>query len=270
MNESHVFGLLRRGLGCTGLLAILLSLTAGAAVLPKSAAPIVRRGAAPVIEGETKAGPYLLVRLKAAGVDAKAGLRWKVTPSKYVSRATTPRGLLEFVAPPGEYEVELLVITSGADGVLDIGETVTVVTISGTPGPVPPGPKPPEPVPPDPGPSPAPIPLAGLRVLVVYESAEASKLAAGHQGVIYGKATRDYLNSKCVVGPDQKTKEWRIYDSNVVLDAEVAPWKAAMQRAKAHPSFRVPWLLVSNGKSGYEGPLPETPEKMIALVKRYE
>ncbi|MCU0706352.1 MAG: serine protease [Fimbriiglobus sp.] len=102
-------------------------------------------GAEPVrIAGETKYKPQSLVRLKAEGVDAKAALLWRVYPSKDVQRATGPRGVLEFAAHPGTYEVELLVITN-TDGVLEVGEARTAVTIeSCTPVPPKPDPKPPE------------------------------------------------------------------------------------------------------------------------------
>ena len=100
------------------------------------------------IGGETKYKPHSLVRLKAEGVDAKAALLWRVYPSKDVQRATSPRGVLEFAAHPGTYEVELLVITN-SDGTLSVEEARTSVTIeSCTPvPPVPPNkpdPKPPE------------------------------------------------------------------------------------------------------------------------------
>lgn len=96
------------------------------------------------ISGETKYKPHSLVRLKAEGVDARAALLWRVYPSKDVQRATSPRGVLEFAAHPGTYEVELLVITN-TDGVLEVGEARTAVTIeSCTPTPPKPDPKPPE------------------------------------------------------------------------------------------------------------------------------
>jgi hypothetical protein len=96
------------------------------------------------IGGEPKYKPHALVRLKAEGVDAKAALLWRVYPSKDVQRAISPRGLLEFAAHPGTYEVELLVIIN-TDGVLAVEEARVSVTIeSCTPVPPKPDPKPPE------------------------------------------------------------------------------------------------------------------------------
>jgi hypothetical protein len=98
-------------------------------------------GAEPIrIAGETKYKPHSLVRLRAENVDPKAAILWRVHPSKDVQRATTPRGVLEFAAHPGTYEVELLVITS-TDGALSVEEAQTTVVIEGC-GPVPPSPEP--------------------------------------------------------------------------------------------------------------------------------
>jgi hypothetical protein len=67
-----------------------------------------------------------------------------------VQRATSPRGVLEFAAHPGTYEVELLVITN-TDGALSVEEARVSVTIeSCTPVPPKPDPKP-DPKPPGDG-----------------------------------------------------------------------------------------------------------------------
>lgn len=102
----------------------------------------------PTITGETKVKPHTLVRLKAENVCERAGLRWRVYPPAGVDSATTPRGVLEFVAPPGTYDVELLAI-SVTEGIVSIAEARVKVTIEGD--------KPTPPKPPEPGPTP-PVP----------------------------------------------------------------------------------------------------------------
>lgn len=92
------------------------------------------------ITGETKYKPHSLVRLRAEGVDSKAAILWRVHPAKDVQRATTPRGVLEFAAHPGTYEVELLVIQQ-AEGGLVVEESSITVVVEGC-GPVPPKPDP--------------------------------------------------------------------------------------------------------------------------------
>jgi hypothetical protein len=62
------------------------------------------------IVGETECWPDKLVRLRAEGVPDGAQLRWRVTPDDQVDIATTTRDVLEFVAPAGDYQVELLTL----------------------------------------------------------------------------------------------------------------------------------------------------------------
>jgi len=112
-------------------------------VLALAFAPVVAHAGTIRIVGETKYKPHSLVRLKAEGVDAKSAIIWRVYPSQGVQRATSPRGVLEFAAHPGTYEVELLAITN-TDGVLSVDEARVSVTIeSCTQVPPKPDPKPP-------------------------------------------------------------------------------------------------------------------------------
>ena len=125
-----------------------------------------------------------------------------------------------------------------------------------------PGPPPAPPSPPTPS---APIAGDGLRMLIVYDSAHADKLTTGQQTAIYGKSTRDYLNAKTPLGADGKTHEWRIWDKDVAVEAEEKVWQDAMKRP--HPTL--PYLIVSNGKSGYEGPLPAGVDDAMTILKKY-
>jgi hypothetical protein len=100
------------------------------------------------LSGATKYKPYTLVRLKADGADSKAAIVWRVSPKLGVQRATTPRGTLEFVAPPGVYEVEALVIRTTADGAVEVEEQSVTVEIERCCDKVPPVPDPKQPDPP--------------------------------------------------------------------------------------------------------------------------
>jgi hypothetical protein len=222
-------------------------------------------GAEVRITGELKVPPNRIVRLTADGDITGAGLIWDVSDEDRVDPEEVGNRLL-FTGPPGTYKVKLRAIRV-KDGKTGI-ETVRATVVIGEPGPPTP-PTPPDPpvppVPPTPPPSPAPIPVAGFRVLMVYETAEVSKLPAAQQQVLYSKTVRDYLNSKCVPGPDNKTKEYRIYDKDVDLTAEAKLWQEAMKR----PRTSVPWLIVSDGKTGYEGPLPANVEDAMTLLKKF-
>jgi len=114
-----------------------------------------------------------------------------------------------------------------------------------------------------------PIPGDGLRVLIIYESSEVTKYPQAQQAIISGAPFRKFLDTSCVIGPDGKSPERRIYDKDADTSAEDPKWGKAMERAKKTSGFKTPWILVSNGKTGYEGPLPENVEKATELIKKY-
>jgi hypothetical protein len=142
------------------------------------------------------------------------------------------------------------------------GKVLTWCLVKAGLGPKPP-PKPDDP--PKPIDPPAPIPVAGLRVLIVEESAQRHTLSQGQRTIILGKEFRDLLESKCVMGPDGRTKEYRIYDQEIAMNGESKLWQDVMKRPRAS----VPWIVISNGKTGFEGPLPTNLPDAIALINKY-
>lgn len=140
----------------------------------------------------------------------------------------------------------------------DAAQTKTDARLAALEGPrPPPTPDPPKPDPP----SPAPIPLPGFRVLIIYDPAT---LTPGQQGIVYGKAVRDYLQAKCVVGADGKTKDFWILQKG--LDVSAAPkWIGdVIQRHPGQSTF----LVVSDGKTGYDGPIPENAVDALAVLQK--
>lgn len=122
------------------------------------------------------------------------------------------------------------------------------------------GPKP-DPKPPEP--TPAPIAADGLHVLIVIESSDAAKLAARQVSVLTAKPIRDYLEARCPkVGG---VAQFRIWDKDVNTANESKLWQSAFGR----PRGGLPWIVVSNGKSGFEGPLPASVEETLTLLKRF-
>lgn len=156
------------------------------------------------------------------------------------------------VEAAGTGKVELLVIPNGFKVEADIIRKILDVD-NGT-GPRPP-PDPNPPVPPDPKPSPAPIPGDGLRVLIVYETG--IPMPAGQFSAIFGKDVRGYL--------DTHAKEYRVYDQNTDITHAPKVWQDAMKRPRAS----VPWIIVSDGKTGYEGPMPANVRDTLTLLKKY-
>jgi hypothetical protein len=129
------------------------------------------------------------------------------------------------------------------------------------PGPNPPGPDPPVP------PGPAPIPELGFRVLFIIDDKQDPPLSALQQAVISGGETDDYLNKTCIDEPDGQSG-WRVYDKDADLSNELPVWREAHKRRPK--DFKTPWVIISNGKTGTEEPLPESPSKFIELCRKYE
>jgi hypothetical protein len=121
-----------------------------------------------------------------------------------------------------------------------------------------PDPKPDDPKPPKPD-GEAPIKEPGFRVLITYES----QLPIPRW--LNDSDFRSMLNNVCVAGPNG-VKEWRVVDKDSPAVANAGVWPKALERTKAKP---VPWLLISTGKVGFEGPLPESKADAMALIKRY-
>ncbi len=120
-----------------------------------------------------------------------------------------------------------------------------------------------DPNPPGPTPTPAPIPVAGFRVLIVYESSQA--LPSKQQAILTSATVIDYLDKKCVPTPDGNKRGWYIVDKDTSFKNESKTWQDAMAR----PRRSIPWILISDGKTGTEEPLPATVEDTISLLKKY-
>lgn len=159
---------------------------------------------------------------------------------------------------PGEYRVVFW--TKGETKSVQLA--VFVTGPSPVP-PVPPGPKPPDPTPPGPGPTPTPVvPIVGdgLRVLFVVEYDDATKYPPGVNAVMYGEKCRAYLNAKCVRIGTQP--QWHILDQHAKVGE---PWASALAR----PRTSLPWVLISTGKDGFEGPIPNGEAAGLELFQRF-
>ena len=102
-----------------------------------------------------------------------------------------------------------------------------------------------------------PFDVDGLRVLIVYESEDAaSKLAS----VVLASEWRSYVTSK--------GGKFRCLDDDVDISGDEPEWAPTLAKVvkDARP---LPWVIVSNGKTGFEGPLPLGDGELLTLVKRY-
>lgn len=207
-------------------------------------------------------GTLVVIPITTNGKEVKCATRDALLLPQFKPGTTTPYAFITVLPKPGRYCYHFYT----AIGDVPSDPATCVITVGQPDPPVPPvPPTPPTPPTPPVPPTPPPIPQEGLRVLILYESAELSKLPAPQQLVLASQSVRDYLNGKCVVGADGKTREWRMWDKDVDASAESKVW----QEALARPRKGVPWIIVSNGKDGFEGPLPASVDETLALLKKY-
>jgi hypothetical protein len=239
-----------------------LALFSGCAVVPAFSLDVK-------IEGPTEAAPGDLVVLTAKADGAK-NYSWMLANSDktYLPVEGGLRAIFSSGLKPGEKAATYIFVLAASDE-SSLGTHKHVLTIK-YPGPSPdpePGPTPdpdpePEPLPP------APIPGDGLRVLIVYESGEMTKYPIETQVILAGADVREFLNKNCVaedIGNGKKQPGYRIYDQDLNIGGDLEIWKQAMTRDRKE----LPWVVISNGKTGYEGPLPKGPTEFLELCKQY-
>jgi hypothetical protein len=111
----------------------------------------------------------------------------------------------------------------------------------------------------EPPPKVVPFPADGLHVLVVYESSDMNRLTGEQRAIIQGADVRAALDA---AAPGR----YRIYDKDADLQFVPQVWKDAM----AVPRQSVPWVALSNGKTGYSGPLDMTAAQFLALLAEHK
>ena len=202
---------------------------------------IVRQFPTGLIDVESSAGP-IRVRGKFSGGSGKIETR------------DYRQGYIYFLTAisPGTCGLDLVPI--GLKNESEIIRHVLTVETAPRPPPDPPGPEPPNPVPTD-----------GNRVLIVYESSELSTLPPDQAVLMTSGNVRDYLQRKCSKGPDGRTPEFRIWDKDVDATNAGQTWKDAL----AIQRNGLPWLIVSNGTTGFSGPLPDNEAALLAKLKQY-
>lgn len=118
---------------------------------------------------------------------------------------------------------------------------------------------------PKPDPS-GPIIGKGMRVLIVEETAERSKLPPAQSAILTSGTIQDYLNEHCSKEKSDKSA-WRIFDKDTDMSQEAKFWQDAMLRP--HP--KLPWVIISKSPGrGFEGPLPTDTAAFLELLQKYE
>jgi hypothetical protein len=133
------------------------------------------------------------------------------------------------------------------------------------------GPVPPTPTPPGPGPNPPPpepppgdnvFPADGkARVLILYDNGEKDNLPAGLGDILFGADFREVLRTKT-------QNRYRIWPLDQDPQGAGQEWVDAYAKASKAAGGK-PWIAVGNGKTGYSGPLPASPEEAQKLLAKY-
>ena len=186
-----------------------------------------------------------------------AGMTWTLT-GKFVDAKDASKvfeGDREFKGPCYIYRVKAKEKGEGWLYILPVGgkksDAIRRKVQSGL------GPKPP-PVPPDIDPPP---PANSFRVIFIYEAAD--NLTPDQRGIVFGKATEDWLNANCTGG---KTG-WRRRDQNA--GGENDPTMAALWKAVQTKITTVPCVAVERDSKVDILLLDATPAAMIETFKKY-
>lgn len=111
-----------------------------------------------------------------------------------------------------------------------------------------------------------PIDRMGLHVVIVVESAALAEMPEAQRQILFGMRTRLWLNDNCAKGEDGQPT-WRVLDPDTEFPEGCdAVWCKALARDRTE----LPWVVVSNGKSGFEGPLPTNINDFLKLVEQYK
>lgn len=130
----------------------------------------------------------------------------------------------------------------------------------------------PDPDPVDPKPDPEPNPQPGkLMVIMVKDLSRVSELSPKQLEILLSTKIREYTATHCKTGTDGKTPEFKVFNVDTVIEGESPEIKEGFAAAAKEIKEKngIAWLAVSNGKSGWSGPLPENEEKTLELLKKY-
>lgn len=221
------------------------------------------------IEGNT----VLVVKSMPCTITAPAGADFYIWnyPETVTAKSDEANGNVLVVtdAPRGASTINVLAVTINftidkdnkvtKETVKDSGSVILVTDRGPAPGPTP---DPPGPTPP--GPDPAPLPTDKLAVMIIENEGDRGSLPKGQLESITSTIFRGWVKSQ--VGKDSGGQPlFRVYDPTMDLSSEDPFWQNAMKVERKS----LPWLLVSNGKAGYSGPLLNTVAENKALISKY-
>lgn len=215
---------------------------------PSPTAPIT-------LPAEVKANVGEMVRVDVKTLKPGMELTWEFVASESMKFDKEIFGQRAALVARAEGELWVVVATV-MDGKPFLARSHVVSGKGPQPPPIPPEPKPPEPKPPTPPEPPAPIPGPGSKLLVVWETGEADKLPRSQLAVCIGAVPmRAWLKAQNI--------DYRIFDKDADMSAAPQVWQDAMKRTRTG----LPWVIYSNGRTGFEGPLPVSWEELQAKIE---
>lgn len=225
---------------------------------PVASIEVVNSNGEPVV-GETNVGEMLVIKSDKSvhEKDVVGSLTWIIEPP-----------LQTFMSDGGK---TVIVNTGLKPDVLRIMQIVSTktgknayqrISIRIGQGPQPP----PTPVDPDVDPEPVdpPVPKTGqLKVLIVEETGSRGELPSSQISVFTSLDIRDYVKKACSKTGEQP--DFRVYDKDVSVATE-PEW---IKKAFSEQRQGLPWILISNGTTGFSGPLPKDVSETLSLLKKY-
>lgn len=106
-------------------------------------------------------------------------------------------------------------------------------------------------------PDPAPIPVPGLHVLIVEETANRGSLPLDQLAILQSTQIREHVRAAGGL--------YRQFDEDQQMDEAPQVWQDAMKL----PRDSVPWWIVSDGKTGVSAALPATLEEAMATIRGF-
>lgn len=103
-----------------------------------------------------------------------------------------------------------------------------------------------------------------VAVLIMEETAERSFLPESQLQILNSTELREWAESGC--DKDEDGIQFRVVDKDIDTQFMSALWRERIEAAKSKP---MPYMAVSNGKSGAEGDLPLSVDEVKSVLKRY-
>lgn len=111
----------------------------------------------------------------------------------------------------------------------------------------------------------SPIEDVGYRVLITYNNEGKAALSKSQLAILDSNDLRDWLDQNCVKNT-QGIPEWRIWATEMQVNPDQPIWQKLMGLERKADE----WIIISTGKKGFTGPLPQTESETMELLKKYK